>query len=111
MFNPRGKLSNAFAKFVFFTNTNRFFVGKRLKETFRYAACSFQEKTHVNFDGHIYIECGLLHITYSISAELFINFNTKTGFFLCSRCCFNNSRTPGAHVAPRPQVGCSGTLT
>ena len=59
----------------------------------------------------IYIECGLLHITYSISAELFINFNTKTVFFLCSRCCFNNSRTPGAHVAPWPQVGCSGTLT
>ena len=52
MFNPRGKLSNAFEKSVFFTNTNRFFVGKRLKETFRYAACSFQEKTHVNFDGH-----------------------------------------------------------
>ena len=59
----------------------------------------------------IYIECGLLHITYSISAELFISFITRTVFFLCSRCCFNNSRTPGAHVAPWPQVGCSGTLT
>ena len=49
-----------------------------------------------------------LHNTYSISAELFINFDTKTVFFLCSRCCSNNSRTPGAHVAPWPQVGCSG---
>ena len=45
-------MSNAFEKSVFFTNTNRFFVGKRLKETFIYAARGFQEKTHFNFDGH-----------------------------------------------------------
>ena len=66
------------------------------------------EKWNFILSINIYIECGLLHNTYSISAELFINFDTKTVFFLCSRCCFNNSRTPGAHVAPWPQVGCSG---
>ena len=34
-------------------------------------------KEKMPYSLYIYIECGLLHNTYSISAELFINFDTK----------------------------------